>query len=122
VGRLGGDEFAVIFNESARGTDFAATARRIISVIGEPIEIDGKVLTPELSIGIVEICGTETVSEVLRMADLALYRAKSEHGSCFLFYSAAMEEDFSRSTTLLQDLRQALGLEQFRVYYQPLIH
>ncbi|MBY3307681.1 bifunctional diguanylate cyclase/phosphodiesterase [Rhizobium laguerreae] len=122
VGRLGGDEFAVILNESAKGSDFAATARRIISVIGEPIEIEDKVLTPELSIGIVEISGTETVSEILRMADLALYRAKSKRGSCFLFYSAGMEEDFSRSTTLLQDLRQALRLEQFRVYYQPLIH
>lgn len=75
VGRLGGDEFAIFLKNCSEGTDFETIARKLISAICEPIDIAGVVLMPEVSIGVVEIAGSGSVSELLRMADLALYRA-----------------------------------------------
>ncbi|MBY3064765.1 bifunctional diguanylate cyclase/phosphodiesterase [Rhizobium laguerreae] len=122
VGRLGGDEFAIFLKNCSEGTDFETIARKLISAICEPIDIAGVVLMPEVSIGVVEIAGSGSVSELLRMADLALDRAKSQQGSCFLFYESFMEEDFRRGKALHQDLSQALRLGQFRVFYQPLVN
>ncbi|KAA0686463.1 EAL domain-containing protein [Neorhizobium sp. P12A] len=121
VGRLGGDEFAVILKKYSGGADLGIFVRRLISAICEPIDIDGVVLMPEVSIGVVEIEGTKSSNDLLRRADLALYRAKSEQGSCFLLYEPLMEEDFLRRQALLRDLSQALILGQFCVFYQPLV-
>lgn len=123
VSRLGGDEFAIILKIQDWPSAALDVASRVIAAISEPMEINGVELTAEVSIGVVEIPDHGTSSnELLRKADIALYRAKSEQGSCFLTYDPSMEVESRRRQVVLEDLRHALKLGQFRIFYQPLVN
>ena len=139
VARLGGDEFAVV-QQSAEPDPIvqpnAATmlAQRIIAAIAEPFEVDGHRIIIGTSIGIAlmgdattqqDASGdpndTATSEDLLKRADLALYRAKTgDHGG-FSFFEAEMDTRMQARRLLEQDLRQAVAANQFELFYQPLV-
>jgi diguanylate cyclase (GGDEF)-like protein len=122
--RLGGDEFAVIAMPEDRNLlhDVELLATRLIEAISTPDEIDGHPVVVGCSIGIALVPGHgERIDEILRNADLALYRSKNEGRSCFQIYSEQMKAEADRRSALEIDLREAIWGDQLEVYYQPIV-
>lgn len=123
VARLGGDEFVVVQSGVSSERDAQLLCHRIVNILGEPIVINGREVKAGASIG--AILGDQTngdASEYMRLADIALYRAKDDGRNTFRFFTDAMDAQVHRRADIEQALRQALpsgsGLE---VHYQPQI-
>ena len=123
VGRLGGDEFAIlqVVRADARG-EAAALARRVIEAIGAPYEIEGHPVAIGISMGIaVAPDDGGDSSMLLKHADLALYRAKSDGRNCFRFYESQMDAAVQLRRALEVDLRNALARGEFALHYQAVM-
>jgi diguanylate cyclase (GGDEF)-like protein len=123
VSRLGGDEFAILANRLEEVTDAAAIAARIIKHIGEPFEIDGHQISIGASIGISVAPGDgKTAEELLKNADLALYRAKDNGRAAYHFFEKGMDAALQQRRALELGLRHALTGGEFRLVFQPLFN
>lgn len=92
--RLGGDEFAVLLEEITSADEALVTAERIVAALGEPILVAGRAVTVGLSIGVnLSTPADERVDEILRRADLALYRAKANGKGGFAVFDPSLEAD-----------------------------
>jgi diguanylate cyclase (GGDEF)-like protein/PAS domain S-box-containing protein len=122
VGRLGGDEFAII-QAGIEGPDEAAVlARRLIETLEEPFELDGHQVEVQMSIGIaLAPSDGGTADQLLRNADLALYRAKEVGRGSYRFFEPALEERMQKRRAVEADLRKALAAGQFELHYQPFV-
>jgi diguanylate cyclase (GGDEF)-like protein len=123
VARLGGDEFAVISSIGDDGGKMMAVAQRIIAAICAPYVISRQNIVIGASIGIAVIdrkCGT--AADIMRYADMALYRAKNEGRNRACIYDAAMDADLSNRKLLEGDLREAIENDQLKLLYQPIVN
>jgi diguanylate cyclase (GGDEF)-like protein/PAS domain S-box-containing protein len=120
--RLGGDEFAIILASNCDAAQTAALAARLVEIVGKPYEFDGEVMSIGLSIGIAmaPLNGTRP-DQILRNADLALYRAKAEGRGTFRFFETQMDSELRERRVLEAELRQALIEGELTLYYQPLV-
>ncbi|MGE0503531.1 MAG: putative bifunctional diguanylate cyclase/phosphodiesterase [Rhizobiaceae bacterium] len=120
--RLGGDEFAIILTNGCDSHEVSLLAARIIELVSKPYEFDDEVIVIGISIGvaIAPINGTRP-DQILRNADLALYRAKAEGRGTYRFFESQMDSDVRERRMLELELRQALKDGEFMLYYQPLI-
>ncbi len=122
VARLGGDEFAVISAGGFENATLQAIATRMISTICAPYSIVNQTIVIGASIGIAII--DENVggaADVMRHADLALYRAKNEGRNRAVIYDSAMDADLLKRKVLENDLRRAIEQEELWVAYQPIV-
>jgi diguanylate cyclase (GGDEF)-like protein len=123
VARLGGDEFGIVLTK-LNDAEFATTlAWRIISALNQPVDLNGHQVVVGTSIGI----ATSTVEgmkgeQLLKNADLALYRAKADGRGTFRFFEAEMDARAQERRALEIDLRQAVARRQLEVHYQPQVH
>jgi diguanylate cyclase (GGDEF)-like protein len=121
VARFGGDEFAVLLTEggSQAGADVAA---RIASVLEEPFHLGEATVGVEASIGIAAVAAHEelTLEELLRQADIAMYKAKADR-SGFAHFAACNDLGTPDRLTLIGELRQGLDCEELLLHYQPKI-
>ncbi len=122
VARLGGDEFAII-QLGARPTDATELAARIIDAISESFDVHGHqvVIGTSIGIAIAPTDGNEP-DQLLRNADMALYRAKSEGRGTYHFFQPEMDAKMQARHNLELDLRKALVAGEFELYYQPLVN
>ncbi|MFG2116073.1 putative bifunctional diguanylate cyclase/phosphodiesterase [Streptomyces sp. NPDC048718] len=122
VARLGGDEFVALTTGTGTERKVAELADRMLGVLSAPISVDGRELTVRGSVGIVEgPAGERTPAEVLRSADITMYRAKSAGGNRFEY---ADDEADARAITrhgLTTALPAALERGEFFIEYQPLV-
>jgi diguanylate cyclase (GGDEF)-like protein/PAS domain S-box-containing protein len=121
VARLGGDEFAVV--QIGRSEEAAATvlAGRLVEVISAPYEIDDHQIVIGVSIGIsLSPQDGDDPDELLKNADLALYRAKADGRGTYRFFETGMDARAQARRLLEMDLRAALQRNEFVVYYQPI--
>jgi diguanylate cyclase (GGDEF)-like protein len=123
VARFGGDEF-VVLETSARDPQAASIlAGRIVEELGEPYDISGHHVVIGASVGISVAPRDGTGADVLlKNADMALYRAKSEGRSVWRFFEPEMDVKARARRSLELDLRDAVATGAFEVYYQPLIN
>lgn len=122
IARLGGDEFAILL-ASISGPEGAETvARNILETITQPIMIHGHELLVTSSIGIT-LCPDDAVQypDLLKNADMAMYRAKSAGRNNIQFYSPEMNDEMQTQLRIEKELRSAIQLNQFKLYYQPII-
>ncbi len=124
VSRLGGDEFAVIVTDGADVSALQRMAERIISAICTPYVISGHNILIGASIGIaiIDHRSQGVAADVMRYADMALYRAKNEGRNRACIYDAAMDADLSERKQLERDLRDAITTDQLRIVYQPIVN
>jgi diguanylate cyclase (GGDEF)-like protein len=122
VARLGGDEFAIIQTNVEQPANATALARRLIDAVAAPYELAGRQAVVGASIGIALAPGDGmTGDDLLRNADLAMYRAKTHGRGAFCFFEPAMDAELQENRRLELDLRRAVADGQLRVFYQPLI-
>jgi len=122
IARLGGDEFAIIQANVNRPEESGTLAGRIIERISAPYEIDGQQLNIGASIGLA-IAPTDGTSadQLLKNADLAMYRAKADGRGSYCFFESEMDARIQARRALELELRSALGAGQLQLYYQPLV-
>lgn len=121
-GRLGGDEFAVIIRDASDRQRVDTLAKAIISALSTPYHVDGQVLYVGASVGsAIGPRDGNTVEELLRNADLALYRAKDEGGGGHFEYEPALHSNAEERRVLEFSLRSALEKNEFVLHYQPVV-
>ncbi|MFD5568460.1 putative bifunctional diguanylate cyclase/phosphodiesterase [Streptomyces cadmiisoli] len=123
VARLGGDEFVALTTGADAQREVDELAARIMNALVAPISIDGRELTVRGSIGIVEgAAGERSAAEVLRSADITMYRAKSAGGNRFELADAEADARAITRHGLTTALPTALERGEFFIEYQPLVH
>ncbi|MGY4237457.1 diguanylate cyclase (GGDEF)-like protein/PAS domain S-box-containing protein [Bradyrhizobium sp. USDA 4449] len=120
--RLGGDEFAVILASDVSPNEASACATLLIDMLKAPYEIDGQEMVIGASIGIALSPGDGITSEeLMRNADMALYRAKSDGGGMHHFFEREMDLQAQKRRDMELDLRRAFANGEFELHYQPLV-
>jgi predicted signal transduction protein with EAL and GGDEF domain len=122
LARLGGDEFAVVQGGLVDPADAGRIAARIVSALAEPLELPGHeiVIGTSVGIAIAPLDGSDP-DELLKKADMALYRAKKEGRNGFQFFEKGMDAALKTRRALEVDLRRALAEGAFELHYQPLL-
>ncbi len=121
--RLGGDEFVVVLNDQERIEEVSDAVQRIMDAVLRPIPIQHQEITLTCSIGI-SVCpdDSEDADELLKFADIAMYKAKDEGKNTSRFYTRGMNDAIVRKVTLTNNLRRALERKEFRLHYQPQVN
>jgi diguanylate cyclase (GGDEF)-like protein len=121
VSRLGGDEFAVVLENIAGQEDVIIVADRIIRALSAPMRIAGKELFTSASIGIAIVDARyRNPEELLRDADVAMYRAKASGRKKHALFDEGLHEIALKTLDLENDLRRALHRHEFQPFYQPI--
>jgi diguanylate cyclase (GGDEF)-like protein len=120
--RFGGDEFAVLLEDDGRGLQPEMVAGRIIAAMRRPFQVEGKEIFIGATVGIAQAHGaTLGPDELLRNADLAMYRAKKAGGNRAATYEPAMHTALLARIELEADLRHALERGELSLAYQPVV-
>jgi diguanylate cyclase (GGDEF)-like protein len=121
--RLGGDEFSIICGHGQKPDEIGRLAQRIIDAISVPYSIDGQQILVGVTVGIA-IAPHDGVDpdQLLKNADIAMYRAKAEGRGTYRFFEPEMDRLIQSRRALEIDLRQALSNGELELYYQPLIN
>jgi diguanylate cyclase (GGDEF)-like protein len=121
VARLGGDEFAIVQSHASPG-NASELAGKIIEALVDPFDVLGHQMVIGTSIGIAMAPTDGKVpDQLLRNADMALYRAKADGRGTYHFFEPQMDAQMQERRRLELDLRKALIANQFELYYQPLV-
>ena len=120
VARMGGDEFLLIVSDLQATVDAAAVAKKIIEAVSQSCHVGTVELqtSPSIGISVFPTDGTDTEA-LLAHADEAMYCAKQRGGNTFQCFAAGMNAFTPARLELENDLRRALSLQQFELYYQP---
>jgi diguanylate cyclase (GGDEF)-like protein/PAS domain S-box-containing protein len=122
VARLGGDEFAVVLTNLDGPVGAMAVADSIIAAVAEPFSLDEHEVVTSTSIGITIYPDDATDhDQLLKNADLAMFRSKAEGRNNYHFYVAEMDAEVQARKIIERDLRLALGTDQLELHYQPLV-
>jgi diguanylate cyclase (GGDEF)-like protein len=122
VARLGGDEFAIITPDVGELGDLQTLADRIITALRAPYAVMGHTITIGASIGITSITReTGEVADIMRRADVALYRAKNEGRNRACIYDEEMDADLRERKEMERDLKDAIEYNDLMIAYQPLV-
>jgi diguanylate cyclase (GGDEF)-like protein len=123
IARMGGDEFVIVQATIADPAEATSLAQRVIDTLSKPYDIDGQQAVIGVSIGISVGPGDgSNPDKLLRNADLALYRAKSDGRGMFRFFEPVMDLQMQTRRIMEQDLRKALPAGEFVLHYQPVVN
>jgi len=122
IARLGGDEFAIVQSDPVLPHDTAALVSRIMEIFATPFDIEGHRVEVGASIGIA-IAPTDAADsdQLLKNADMALYRAKADGRGTYRFFEPEMDARMQARHGMELDLRKAIANGEFELYYQPLV-
>jgi diguanylate cyclase (GGDEF)-like protein len=120
--RLGGDEFTVLLEDVENERQAVEVAERIADALRLPVILEGREVFVSFSIGIA-LSGPDAArpDAVLRNADLALYRAKADGRARYAVFDPSMQTGAIERMEIESDLRRALGRDELRVYFQPIV-
>jgi diguanylate cyclase (GGDEF)-like protein/PAS domain S-box-containing protein len=120
LARQGGDEFTIVLPELRDRNDAKAVADKFLEALQKPFDLDGHVVHISASIGIAIYPNDgETIDELLRHADIAMYQVKALGKNGHSFYDASMLDMSHQKIALEQALRRALENGELEMYYQP---
>ncbi|TAK48183.1 MAG: EAL domain-containing protein [Xanthobacteraceae bacterium] len=123
LARLGGDEFAILQASATEPAMTTSLMTRIIEVIGAPFDIDGQQVVVGVSIGVALAPSDSTdPDQILKLADMALYRAKADGRGTYRFFEPEMDARMQARRIMELDLRKAITKGEFELHYQPLVN
>jgi diguanylate cyclase (GGDEF)-like protein/PAS domain S-box-containing protein len=116
VARIGGDEFAILIEGGSGIAGAVSAAERVLARFHEPFDVDGRefFVTPSIGIAV-----GDDADELLRSANVAMYRAKASGGAQYVVYAPRMDEGVAGRLELVGDLRRADVDREFVLHYQP---
>ena len=121
VARMGGDEFAVLLEDFMNNQEAIGITRRLLQAIRQPLTIQEHEIQVSASVGVVlQTTRYTSPNELLRDADISMYRSKELGKNQFKVFSKSMYEHVVRTVRLENDLRQALVEDEFELYFQPI--
>jgi predicted signal transduction protein with EAL and GGDEF domain len=121
IARFGGDEFAVLIQGSRADQEALRLAERIQDSIAEPVYVNGVAISTTASIGITTSAfGYDSPEQVIRDADTAMYRAKSQGKALSAVFDSALHSEVTNRLWLEAELRRAIDHEQLTLAYQPI--
>jgi diguanylate cyclase (GGDEF)-like protein/PAS domain S-box-containing protein len=121
VARLGGDEFAVLIEDATSEEQVVEVAGRIVEALKEPFVFAGSSLRVAASVGVAFAEPGEGVEEVLRNADVAMYRAKAQGKSRYCIFQPEMQEAVRERLRIEADLTRAIHKNELRLLFQPIV-
>ncbi len=121
VARLSGDEFTLLLDDVCEAREATIIAERVLHSLQAPFELGGRELFIGASIGIALATAKSAPEEVMRDADVAMYRAKADGKGRHAVFDAAMHEQVMRRLDLEGDLRRAIEQRALEVAYQPIV-
>ncbi|MGZ8455641.1 MAG: putative bifunctional diguanylate cyclase/phosphodiesterase [Gemmatirosa sp.] len=121
VARLGGDEFGIVLEGLAHTADALTVVSRITDMMQRPVRLPGREVLVGVSIGVAHVEVGQEVDEVLRNADLAMYRAKAAGRGGHEVFEPEMYNAVRERLELEGDLRRALDRGELRLLYQPIV-
>jgi len=122
IARIGGDEFCVLLQDIAEPREAAAVAQKLLHELGKSYRIGAHQVSSGASIGIACVPQDgDDVATLLRLADLAMYRAKELGRNGYQFFSAMLNEDAAAAAALVDELRQGMNRGELFLVYQPRI-
>jgi diguanylate cyclase (GGDEF)-like protein/PAS domain S-box-containing protein len=120
VGRISGDEFAVVLADLAHADDAALVAQKMLDALARAYQLAGSETFISASIGIAVYPGDGAdAQDLLRNADMAMYRAKESTRNAYCFFTPEMNQRASARMQLNNDLRHAIERREFVLHYQP---
>src|SRR5579872_5444019 len=123
IARLGGDEFAIVQTDIQQMADATMLASRMIEAVSAPYNIEDHQLVIGLSVGITVAPNDGLdADQLLKNADMALYRAKADGRGVYRFFEAEMDARMQLRRTMELDLRRAIAKGEFELFYQPLFN
>jgi diguanylate cyclase (GGDEF)-like protein len=121
VARLGGDEFGILLEGLAHESDALTVVARIREMLQRPVRLPGREVLVAASVGVAHVVVGQDVDEVLRNADLAMYRAKAAGRGGHEVFEPEMYNALRERLELEADLRRALDCGELRLLYQPIV-
>jgi diguanylate cyclase (GGDEF)-like protein/PAS domain S-box-containing protein len=119
--RFGGDEFAILLEQTRGEGEVMDVAQRISAALGRPLQVEGKDVDLNASIGIARAQPQQSADEVLRNADVAMYHAKARGKACAVLYESGMHAAVLDRIELQADLRKAIERNELALVYQPIV-
>lgn len=120
LSRFGGDEFTLLLPAVPDHEHAAVIANKLIDTLREPFQLDKQDIFIGVSIGIAMFPEAgDTIEQLIRNADLAMYQVKSRGKDSYCFFDSSMRVDTGERLTLERDLRRAISDGELRVHYQP---
>ncbi|MYZ48196.1 GGDEF/EAL domain-containing response regulator [Propylenella binzhouense] len=120
VARLGGDEFAILQTQADTREAIEEMAKRVSAAVSRPAVIEGHELDASVSLGTTVFPGDgDSAEELLKTADLAMYRAKAQGGGAACFFLPEMRTKAREAILLDAELRRGIDQKQFLLFYQP---
>ncbi|MBE9104780.1 EAL domain-containing protein [Nostoc cf. edaphicum LEGE 07299] len=120
--RLGGDEFIILLVGIRDVLEVVGVVERIQKNLALRVVLDGHEVSTTASIGIaLSTTGYKQPEDYLRDADIAMYRAKAQGRACYEIFNTDMHIQAMAHLELVNELRRAIELQEFRVYYQPIV-
>ena len=122
LARFGGDEFVVLVLDVSDVEEAVGTARRILACVEEPLVLpDGYEIVASVSLGVALTKPGQSADDILRDADVAMYKAKGRGGTYQVFDKAQMGSRSSERIDMESDLRKGIERGELEVHYQPLV-
>jgi len=122
VARMGGDEFAVLLDKITDEEIIHSVARRIAAAFETPFEVMGSPIQVNVSMGIAPLTSEqEGPEDLLRFADVAMYRAKEKPGTTYEIFDPREDFGATRRVQVQNELREAIQKRHLRVHFQPIV-
>lgn len=122
VSHFGADEFVIVLSDVSSSSDIAEVVRRVLGVVGEPVQVGDRVIRPKASVGIAVYPGSGTDPEtLLRNADAAMYEAKRSEPGSYRYYEEHMNREALTRLTIQDEIRRAVAEGGLEIYLQPIL-
>jgi diguanylate cyclase (GGDEF)-like protein/PAS domain S-box-containing protein len=122
IARLGGDEFAILVEDVRLPDETVSLAKRVLTAFDDSFDLDGRQMSIRASVGVVVTAvGERTGDDLLRDADVAMYRAKVGGRGSYAMFEPSMQADVAARMELESDLRAAVEAESLTIAYQPIV-
>jgi diguanylate cyclase (GGDEF)-like protein len=122
LARVGGDEFTILLEDLSDPNDAVRVAERIQQAIASPLFLGGQELFTTASIGITVVSPAHrSGDDLIRDADIAMYRAKTAGGACCAVFDASMHQRAVQQLQLETDLRHAIDRHEFQLHYEAIV-
>ncbi|MFH1302451.1 MAG: EAL domain-containing protein, partial [Planctomycetota bacterium] len=120
--RLGGDEFVVLLDNISDPHDATLVAKRLMKTLAQPYELGGYTIYSKASVGIVTSEHlSETASEMLSNADMAMYEAKAAKMDCPIVFDRVLRDKAQKRLYIENELRDVIARNELKLFYQPIV-